>query len=191
MHATRELAERAEAETYLGEKFVKQIPKDKGAWQHVDIRQPSPIKIERLDHSALEVTDVEKSIKFYTGVLGFQQFTRPNFPFGGAWLKAGNSMLHLIERDPSVERKIGDWKDKYEKEPECWYIRRSEHQAFQVSDLDTAEEALLQMGVEYHKFLVPGTNCAQIFLYDPDGNGIELGSNYGEVAKLIKEQGSQ
>lgn len=44
------------------------------------------------------------SCRFYTEVLGFEQLARPGFPFGGAWLKAGGLILHLIEQDPSVEK---------------------------------------------------------------------------------------
>ena len=41
--------------------------------------------------------------------------------------------------------------------------------AFAVASLADAERRLKELGIEYHKFLVPGTNAAQIFLYDPEG----------------------
>lgn len=41
--------------------------------------------------------------------------------------------------------------------------------AFAVASLADAERRLKQFGIEYHKFLVPGTNASQIFLYDPEG----------------------
>ena len=50
-----------QVETYLGEKFTKTIPEDKGKWASES--GPSPIKIQRLDHSAIEVKDVALSIK--------------------------------------------------------------------------------------------------------------------------------
>ncbi len=31
------------------------------------------------------------------------------------------------------------------------------------------EARLKRFGVEYHKFIVPGTSAAQIFLWDPEG----------------------
>jgi len=178
-------AEILPAETYLGEKFTKAVPKEASKWRDVEELSTS-IEISRLDHSAIEVTDVNLSIKFYTGVLGFRQLARPGFPFGGAWLQAGGLNLHLIERDPSV-----DMNDKYQAEggsrnPEPWHIRRSEHKAFQVADLAKAEQALNDLGVEYHKFIVPGTSAAQIFMFDPDRNGIELGEGYAEIAKHLE-----
>lgn len=51
-----------QAETYLGEKFTKTLPKARGKWETDDISS-SGIKIQRLDHCALEVTDVEKSVR--------------------------------------------------------------------------------------------------------------------------------
>lgn len=44
--------------------------------------------------------------RFYTNVLGFTQQARPNFPFDGAWLNAGGLVLHLIQKDPSVDRNV-------------------------------------------------------------------------------------
>jgi hypothetical protein len=41
--------------------------------------------------------------------------------------------------------------------------------AFAVASLEQAELRLKQFGIEFHKFIVPGTNAAQIFLYDPEG----------------------
>ena len=38
-----------------------------------------------------------------------------------------------------------------------------------MAKLAEAELRLKQFGIEYHKFLVPGTNASQIFLYDPEG----------------------
>jgi hypothetical protein len=52
-----------QAETYLGEKFIKAVPKEGGSkWKSLD-GLTTPIKIEHLDHSAIEVTDVELSVK--------------------------------------------------------------------------------------------------------------------------------
>jgi len=41
--------------------------------------------------------------------------------------------------------------------------------AFAVASLADAERRLKHYSIEYHKFLVPGTNASQIFLYDPEG----------------------
>ena len=52
-----------QVETYLGEKFTKTIPKEKSKWRSESTTQNSSIHIQRLDHSAIEVTDVALSVK--------------------------------------------------------------------------------------------------------------------------------
>ena len=58
-------------------------------------------------------------------------------------------------------------------------IRRSHHLAFRVEGIDAAEEALVGRGIPYGRAEVPGSSnpvVVQLFLYDCDGNGVELGN---------------
>ncbi len=58
------------------------------------------IKIKGLNHYAIAVLDLEKSITFYHYILGFDFLTRPDFDFEGAWLDCGNGIsLHLIVQE--------------------------------------------------------------------------------------------
>ena len=44
----------------------------------------------RLDHGSLLVSDVERSVRFYTGALGLIEVPRPpTFDTPGAWLQVG------------------------------------------------------------------------------------------------------
>jgi catechol 2,3-dioxygenase-like lactoylglutathione lyase family enzyme len=54
----------------------------------------------RVNHVAIIVADVGRSLAFYTDILGFQQVQRPNFDRHGAWLTMGNLELHLIKGKP-------------------------------------------------------------------------------------------
>lgn len=73
---------------------------------------------------------------------------------------------------------------------EPWHIRRGHHIAFEVNDISAMEQRLQHHGVAYDKFELPGTAAVQMFLLDPEGNGIELGVGYEEIeAKLRNEQG--
>ncbi len=54
-------------------------------------------------------------------------------------------------------------------EPQVLRRRMHWRAAFEVASLDNMEARLKRFGVEYHKFMVPGTNAAQIFLWDPEG----------------------
>ena len=58
--------------------------------------------IHKANHIALTVSDIGRSLGFYTDILGLQQIKRPNFDRHGAWLTMGNIELHLILGQPVV-----------------------------------------------------------------------------------------
>jgi len=105
-------------------------------------------------HVAINVSDVDEAVRFYTHVLGLRlRDDRPDFGFAGAWLDAGDQQVHLIEAPlPS---------------------NRGQHFALQVEDLDGVVEELRAGGVEVSD-PVPGGGDRQAFTADPSGNGVEL-----------------
>jgi glyoxylase I family protein len=109
-----------------------------------------------IHHVSLNVSDTERSLTFYRDVLGLPVLPRPNFPFGGAWLDAGNGrQVHLIEAN--VPTDLG------------------QHIAFQVGDIDSVIEQLRQAGVETPDATPVGaTGIRQTFVLDPDGNRLEF-----------------
>eukprot|EP00931_Biecheleriopsis_adriatica_P069229 TRINITY_DN4309_c0_g1_i4.p1 TRINITY_DN4309_c0_g1~~TRINITY_DN4309_c0_g1_i4.p1 ORF type:complete len:337 (-),score=61.62 TRINITY_DN4309_c0_g1_i4:302-1312(-) len=58
--------------------------------------------IRGVNHIALVVRDIGRSVHFYVDVLGFDLIDRPNFDRHGAWLSMGNIQLHLIKGTPDV-----------------------------------------------------------------------------------------
>ena len=58
--------------------------------------------IYKANHIALTVSDIGRSLYFYSDILGLQQIKRPNFDRHGAWLTMGNIELHLILGQPIV-----------------------------------------------------------------------------------------
>eukprot|EP00438_Fugacium_kawagutii_P006231 Skav208380 [mRNA] locus=scaffold3508:67686:68927:+ [translate_table: standard] len=58
--------------------------------------------IRSVNHMAIIVSDVGRSLAFYTEIIGFQQIQRPNFDRHGAWLTMGNLELHLIKGVPNA-----------------------------------------------------------------------------------------
>ena len=74
------------------------------------VDQAPEIHLLGINHASLEAADPPNLKAFYTRVLGFQPVDRPDFPFEGAWLQGGNLLLHIIEEDPTVPKRIHDWK---------------------------------------------------------------------------------
>jgi len=114
--------------------------------------------IEKLDHIALHVEDLEASLYFYQTVLGFDLLPRPNFDFDGAWLLAGDKELHLIGN--RVEKPVSG--------------SRSNHFAIQVNNLDAWEKWLTVQKYSFRPPKFRPDGVGQIFLFDPDGYVIEL-----------------
>ena len=51
---------------------------------------------------------------------------------------------------------------------------RFDHIAFAATDIDGVRKRLESKKVKFREQIVPRTGAAQIFLYDPDGVGVEL-----------------
>ena len=160
-------------------------------WQFVDENLPadqrgcflSPDKpsipaVQSLNHVSVETRDVKSMCWFYKEVLGLEQLnTRPDFGFGGAWFQISpHTQLHIIEKDQhkpvTIEGNVSG--DSTALPPES-FIRRSHHFAFTVMDVEATKLCLRAHGIEFAVNSVPGTPITQLFVYDPDGNGIEIG----------------
>jgi len=116
------------------------------------------MRIDKLLHAALLVTDLDRSKRFYGGVLRLTEKPRPDFDFPGAWYDLGECELHLmstLEALPPAERRP----------------RRDYHISFQVQDLEEAKRALDQAGLATRE---SSSGRGSIFVRDPDGNLIEL-----------------
>lgn len=113
------------------------------------------MKLQGVHHVSLNVRDAEEARKFFLEVLGLEELPRPDFPFPGAWLRAGGQEVHLIQVEGFAP-------------PE------GQHFAFRVEDVDTTAAELRARGVKVvGPFDVPGAG-RQAFLRDPTGNILEL-----------------
>ena len=119
------------------------------------------MKVERLHHVSLLVTDLERAKAFYGGVLGLQETKRPPFGFPGAWYQIGEDQIHLIVYPEKAPVPDGiDTKDA--------------HLALRVANFWQAVERLEQHNVEVVKKPQNLTDWPQAYCTDPDGNVIEL-----------------
>jgi catechol 2,3-dioxygenase-like lactoylglutathione lyase family enzyme len=116
------------------------------------------MKLTQLNHVALHVADVERSVRFYCDVLRLEPLARPAFSFPGAWFRLGaDQELHLI----------GDRKDEVNSH------HRGNHYALMVDDIDAWERHLDEMDVERLPRRTRPDGAYQVFLKDPDGHFIE------------------
>ncbi|HEV8603830.1 MAG TPA: VOC family protein [Tepidisphaeraceae bacterium] len=115
--------------------------------------------IQRIDHVAINVTDMPRARAFYGGVLKLKEVPRPkSFDFAGAWYRIGTVDLHLISRgdnDPQSRR----------------------HFAFWVSDVHAAAKSIQSAGhqVTWDTYKIEGLD--RFFVRDPDGNRLEFQGN--------------
>jgi lactoylglutathione lyase len=117
------------------------------------------MKLLQLNHIALHVADLERSIAFYRDVLLLELITRPAFSFPGAWFRLGvDQELHLIAG----------------REIETHSHNRGNHWALMVDDMDAWEADFQRRGIAYLPRRMRPDGALQIYLVDPDGHYIEL-----------------
>jgi len=111
--------------------------------------------LQGIHHVSINVADVETAQAFYVDALGMELLDRPDFSFRGAWLRAGQQEVHLMEMDSGPPLK-------------------EQHFAFKVSDIDALRRPLADAGLKCSQTQeIPGI-CRQSFTRDPSGNLIEF-----------------
>jgi len=121
------------------------------------------ILVETIHHVSITVTDLERSQRFYAGVLGLQEIARPAFDFPGAWYQLGDRQLHLIVH-PATRTLRGTTE----------IDSRDGHFALRVRSYRETRAHLEAAGVHFEDRPRNRTPWPQIYLSDPDGNVIEL-----------------
>src|SRR5687768_5604903 len=59
-----------------------------------------PLPIVKIDHVSVLITDVERSRRFYAGILGLREINKPRtFDFVAVWFDLGDQHLHLLQKD--------------------------------------------------------------------------------------------
>ena len=127
-----------------------------------------------LHHVAINVTDLDRSKRFYRDVLGLQEIARPPFSFPGAWYQvdAPDHQVHLIVHDGATlrGRKALDTRDIH------FAVRvRSFHAALtHLRSLGYRDDAPPDdpMRLIVHPHATAG--FPQIYILDPDHNVIEI-----------------
>lgn len=116
------------------------------------------MQINKSLHTAILVTDLERSEHFYSQVLGLAKIDR-SLKYAGAWYQVGDYQIHLIvASDVRTDNPNEKW-------------GRNPHIAFSVADLETAKQELLNQN---YPIQASASGRPAIFTQDPDGNIIEL-----------------
>lgn len=123
----------------------------------------------KLDHTMFRVSDLEKSLDFYTRILGMQVLRNTEYPEG----RFTNVFVGYGPEDsfPSLELTCNwDQKEPYEK-GKAWG-----HIAIMVPDVYSACERFEKEGVTITRPAGPMKSGTRIlaFIQDPDGYSIEL-----------------
>ena len=126
------------------------------------------LSLAGMNHISFPVRDLERSRRFYEGVLGLAPLPRPSLPFPGAWLGGNGIQVHLIV--PPEGAPLGN--------PPPSLNPLAGHVAFTIADYDAVVAALRAAGVET---LEAGSEIGQLWVRDPDGHLIELIQDRGRA----------
>jgi lactoylglutathione lyase len=122
------------------------------------------MKVTKLLHTRMRVSDMDRTIDFYTRVLGLEVIERKTSPRGShlAFLRTPNSeeLIELCSFPPSGPVRVQE---------------DLVHLAFQVDSLDDTMEALRRLGVRITDGPTTTSSGSRfIFIDAPDGYEVEL-----------------
>jgi YD repeat-containing protein len=112
-----------------------------------------------INHVSVSAPDLERSVRFYTQVLGMEQVPTPRFPGQAVvWLRLGDQQLHLFQREGAPQfHHFGLNVDDFE----AAYVK--------LRELEVRDEETFMGGI----FELPGGEV-QMYLRDPAGNLVEI-----------------
>jgi catechol 2,3-dioxygenase-like lactoylglutathione lyase family enzyme len=115
--------------------------------------------IHGMNHFTVIAEDLDRTLAFYTGLLGLQQGPRPDLGFPGAWLYAdGRPILHVYSDRPVPAERAGV----------------IDHMAFSARGLKDMKARFDAQGVPYDLRQQKGSGTWQLFCHDPSGAKVEL-----------------
>ena len=123
------------------------------------------VKISRLLHSSILVTDLERSADFYEGLLKLDADpARPDLGYPGKWYNLGGQQIHLMQlNDPE--------KNESHQLVRPEHVGRDRHIAVEV---DSVENLAKLLDTKNIFFTMSQSGRRALFCRDPDDNGLEF-----------------
>jgi lactoylglutathione lyase len=121
----------------------------------------------KLDHMALSVKDLDRSVDFYKNVLKLSEITNLTKKEGIRWVSLGDGKeLHLVS---TIKGPVT--------------INKAVHLAFKVTNFDALITKLQNLNITYSDWpgkldtiTVRADGIKQVYIQDPDGYWIEINS---------------
>ncbi len=116
-------------------------------------------------HTCLNVSDLDRSIGFYTKFIGLKFISRRE-------VKHNNAEIAFLEDEGGAAIELTHWRDK----KDLVEGDNFDHIAFAVKDVSATVDELKASGVTIamDPFSLSGSSSKIAFIKDPDGNWLEL-----------------
>jgi len=125
------------------------------------------LKLNKVHHVAIICSDYQRSLDFYTRLLGFTVMAENYRPESG-----GYKTDLALDGEYVIELFSFNHPPKRVTDPEAAGLR---HLAFEVDDIDAAVMELDSMGIAHEAIRTDGyTGKHFVFFYDPDHQPLEL-----------------
>jgi catechol 2,3-dioxygenase-like lactoylglutathione lyase family enzyme len=142
--------------------------------------------IKRVDHYSIRTRDLDRSVRFYTDIIGLRPGPRPPFDFPGFWLYSGalpadlnNSarnygLVHLMGWNPDKPGSLDAYVGARSEGSAGEGTGSLDHVAFAATGREAMLERCRKNGIEVIERAVPILGLHQVFIKDPDGVTLEL-----------------
>lgn len=107
---------------------------------------PTPTVFKSINHIARGTIDIPRLTKFYKDILGFHVIQRPKINLGGAWLRSGQMMVHIIKVDDLEEMNV----KKGDPEPTYWQRDRVKQLEAEAAKVMGAKPRQFMAGIGQH-----------------------------------------